>query len=80
MTPDRFRECLSDLEWSQRAFARVFHRDEGNIRQMARGATQIPGEIERFLETIMEIKPVVSNVQRKRGRPSGKLIPQSADI
>lgn len=50
MTPDRLRECLAALEWTQRGLARVLDRDEGTVRQWARGAVQIPEDVASWLD------------------------------
>ena len=50
MTPTRLRECLTLLRWSQRGFADALGRSEGTVRQWARGAVQIPPEVELWLE------------------------------
>ena len=52
MTPTRLRECLSALGWTQRGLARVLGRDEGNIRQMARGTVQVPEDVAAWLEKL----------------------------
>lgn len=59
MTPTRLRECLNALQWSQRGIARVLDRQEGTIRQWARGVVRIPGDVSEWLETIMRCKPPV---------------------
>lgn len=51
MTPDRLRECIAALGWTQRGLARMLQRGEGNIRQMARGAVAIPDDVAQWLET-----------------------------
>jgi hypothetical protein len=52
MTPDRFRECLALLDWTQRGVARLLERQEGTVRQWARGAVQIPGDVGAWLERL----------------------------
>lgn len=51
MTPDRLRECLAALDWTQRGLARLLQRPEGTVRQWARGAVQIPQAVAAWLET-----------------------------
>ena len=51
MTPSRLRACLEALAWSQRALARLLDRQEGTVRQWARGAVQMPGDVAAWLET-----------------------------
>ena len=55
MTPTRLRECLSAFQWSQRGFARVLGRDEGTVRQWARGAVRVPDDVARWLEALMRV-------------------------
>jgi DNA-binding transcriptional regulator YiaG len=52
MTPTRLRECLDALVWTQRGLARTLDRQEGTVRQWARGAVQIPGDVAAWLETL----------------------------
>lgn len=52
MTPTRLRECLEMLRWSQRGFAAQLERPEGTVRQWARGAVQIPADVEAWLERV----------------------------
>jgi len=50
MTPTRLRECLDALAWSQRGLARLLVRDEGTVRQWARGKTRVPEDVATWLE------------------------------
>ncbi|MFC7739053.1 nuclease [Roseomonas sp. GCM10028921] len=50
MTPDRFRECLSLLHWSQRGLADILSMDESYVRRMARGTRPIHEDIATWLE------------------------------
>lgn len=50
MTPDRLRECLAALGWTQRGLARLLERQEGTVRQWARAAVQIPDDVAGWLE------------------------------
>lgn len=52
MTPNRLRECIAALGWTQRGLARMLNRGEGNIRQMARGTVTIPDDVARWLELL----------------------------
>lgn len=45
MTPTRLRECLETIGWTQRGLARMLGRQEGTVRQWARGAVQIPEDV-----------------------------------
>jgi hypothetical protein len=49
MTPDRFRECLHALHWSQRGLADILKMDERQVRRWAAGA-EIPVEVSAWLE------------------------------
>lgn len=50
MTPERFRECLTLMNWSQRGFASMVDRAEGTVRQWARGKVTIPADVAAWLE------------------------------
>ena len=50
MTPTRIRECLTALDWTQRGLARLLDRQEGTVRQWARGVVQVPEDVARWLE------------------------------
>lgn len=52
MTPTRLRECLAALDWTQRGLARLLNRQEGTVRQWARGAVQIPADVANALEKL----------------------------
>jgi transcriptional regulator with XRE-family HTH domain len=52
MTPTRFRECLALLDWTQRGVARLLGRQEGTVRQWARGVVSIPGDVSEWLERL----------------------------
>ena len=49
MTPTHLRQCLALLHWSQRGLARILNRDEGTVRQWARGAVVIPHDVADWL-------------------------------
>lgn len=55
MTPDRLRECLTSLRWSQRELAKVLDIDEARVRRWARGAAPIPQAIEPWLESLAAV-------------------------
>lgn len=50
MTPERLRECLTALCWSQRGLARNLNKAEGTVRQWARGKLSIPEDVAVWLE------------------------------
>lgn len=52
MTPDRFRELLTALDWSQRGIARLLNRHEGTVRQWARGTVEIPEDVAIWVEVL----------------------------
>jgi ribosome-binding protein aMBF1 (putative translation factor) len=52
MTPDRFRECLQSLQWSQRFFAGFIRKDDRLVRRWASGDAPIPEEVATILERI----------------------------
>jgi plasmid maintenance system antidote protein VapI len=54
MTPDRFRECLDALNWTQRGVASVLDVDERQVRRWATGQYSIPAPVAAWLETLTE--------------------------
>jgi transcriptional regulator with XRE-family HTH domain len=54
MTPDRFRECLALLRWSQRGLADALEMDERQVRRWAAGAT-VPPAVAAWLEKLAAI-------------------------
>jgi plasmid maintenance system antidote protein VapI len=50
MTPDRLRECLALLQWSQRGLAGALGRDERQVRRWATGRYEVPPETAAWLE------------------------------
>lgn len=51
MTPERFRESLALLHWSQRGLSDILGMDERQVRRWASGAT-IPEPISEWLEKL----------------------------
>lgn len=49
MTPDRLRECLALLRWSQRGLADVLAVDERQVRRWATGAYPVPEPVAAWL-------------------------------
>lgn len=52
MTPNRFRECLATLHWSQRGLAEILQMDERQVRRWASGDYAIPPRISDWLEKL----------------------------
>jgi ribosome-binding protein aMBF1 (putative translation factor) len=52
VTPDRFRECLQLLDWSQRGVAALLDINERQVRRFATGQYRIPDPIAEWLETL----------------------------
>lgn len=52
MTPDRFREVLALLHWSQRGLADILHRDERQVRRWASGQYPIPDPVADWLQRL----------------------------
>ena len=50
MTPDRLRECLVLLRWSQRGLAEALGLDERQVRRWATGAASVPDSVAAWLE------------------------------
>lgn len=49
MTPDRFRECLDLLCWTQRGLAKILGNSEGTVRRWARGSSPIPNSVATWI-------------------------------
>jgi hypothetical protein len=63
MTPDRLRECLALLHWSQRGLAEILYCDDRLIRRWAQGSEPVPESIARWLERLasaLEASPRVA--------------------
>ena len=54
MTPTRLRQFLAALYWTQRGLARLLDRQEGTVRQWARGVVQIPEDVAVWLENLAQ--------------------------
>ncbi|MGI4793090.1 MAG: helix-turn-helix domain-containing protein [Janthinobacterium lividum] len=52
MTPDRLRECLTVLWWSQQQLARVLNKDPRQVRRWASGEYPMPVETAAWLERL----------------------------
>lgn len=53
MTPNRFRECLAVLNWSQRGLAEKLYCDDRIVRRWADGSEMMPVSVERWLEELV---------------------------
>jgi ribosome-binding protein aMBF1 (putative translation factor) len=51
MTPERMRECLSLLRWSQRGLADALDMDERQVRRWAAGAA-VPAAVAAWLDRL----------------------------
>ena len=52
MTPERLRECLAALAWTQRGLARLLGRPEGTVRQWLAGVVRVPVDVAAWLEAL----------------------------
>jgi transcriptional regulator with XRE-family HTH domain len=52
MTPERLRECLKTLDWTQRGLARLLGRPEGTVRQWLAGVVRVPADVAEWLEAL----------------------------
>lgn len=50
MSPDRLRECLDVLHWSQRGLADILGLDERQVRRCAAGQSQLRDGESAWLE------------------------------
>ncbi len=55
MTPDRFRECLAVLHWSQRGLAGILDTHPTTVRRMATGDAGIPDGVAKWLEELAAV-------------------------
>lgn len=54
MTPDRFRECLTLLRWSQRGLAEALECDDRLVRRWASGDADIPPSVAAWLAALAD--------------------------
>jgi hypothetical protein len=52
MTPQEFKECLEDINWSQRRLATEIQYNERTVRRFATGVTRIPEHIASWMRTL----------------------------
>lgn len=52
MTPDRLREVLALLRWSQRGLAEALSCDDRLVRRWAAGVSGIPSGVATWLEAL----------------------------
>ena len=55
MSPDRFRECLGLLRWTQRGLADVLKCDDRLVRRWGSGDADIPASVAAWLETLGKV-------------------------
>ncbi|ACL61773.1 hypothetical protein [Methylobacterium nodulans] len=75
MTPDRFRECLSLLRWSQRGLAEALECDDRLVRRWATGEVPIPCGLAAWLETLGQVHaaaPPPKTYRRRSARAAGE--------
>ena len=67
MTPDRFRECLAALRWSQRGVADALGVHQTTARRWATGEGIVPANVARWLEDLTaahQAQPLPAGWQR----------------
>jgi len=52
VTPDRLRECLALLRWSQRGLADTLDADERQVRRWAAGEYPVPAPVAAWLDRL----------------------------
>ncbi|MET3352398.1 UNVERIFIED_ORG: ribosome-binding protein aMBF1 (putative translation factor) [Xanthobacter viscosus] len=72
MTPDRFRECLTLLRWSQRGLADALECDDRLIRRWASGDADIPASVAVWLETLGQFHAAAPPPTGWKRRPSAE--------
>ena len=55
MTPDRMRECLALLHWTQRGLAEMLGLDERQVRRWATGQYPIPEAAAAWLDRMAAV-------------------------
>ena len=68
MTPDRFRQCLALLHWSQRGLAEILDTHPTTVRRMATGDASIPGSVAEWLEglaAVHQARPIPADWQKR---------------
>lgn len=55
MTPNRFRNCLAVLGWTQRGLAANLQCDDRLVRRWASGEAEIPPGVAAWLETLAKV-------------------------
>jgi len=73
MTPDRLRECLTALHWSQRGLGDILGVQERQVRRWATGEYDMPAQIAAWIERAAEWHE--ANPAPSRASPAAK-IPQ----
>ena len=64
MSPDRFRDCLAALRWSQRGLAEMLATHTTTVRRWATGDAIIPSNVAQWLEEL-------AGLHHARPLPSG---------
>lgn len=54
MTPNRFRDCLTALSWTQRGLAAILDCNDRVVRRWASGEADIPASVAAWLETLAQ--------------------------
>jgi transcriptional regulator with XRE-family HTH domain len=55
VTPDRLRDCLTALRWTQRGFAEALECDDRLVRRWAAGGAEIPASVAAWIETLAKV-------------------------
>ena len=55
MSPERFRECLKQIGWSNRGVAEMLGTYDMRIRRWADGLYPVPDPVARWLETLARV-------------------------
>ena len=55
MTPDRLRECIALLRWTQRGLADALACDDRLVRRWASDGASIPPSVAAWLETLAQV-------------------------
>ena len=64
MTPERLRDCLATLHWSQRGLAEILNAHPTTVRRWAAGTQDIPPGVAAWLDEL-------ADYARQRPYPEG---------
>jgi hypothetical protein len=55
VTPERLRECLTALRWTQRGLSDALECDDRLVRRWTVGEAEIPASVAAWIETLAKV-------------------------